>query len=203
MPGQANPLGVVIDAAAGKIYWANLGSCCSGPGDIRSAGLDGSNPVILVDQSTAGAVGVAGPAGLALDPGANKLYWANFGGFTIWNSSLTGAQPAQLDNFGAGFANFPALLKAPVSNPEISGGPKVGNELTCLPYFAPDLLGAFLYRAPVPGTVAYEWKKGNTVVGVASTLRPTSSGDYTCAVTATNQAGTTAQTSAVKKVKDK
>ncbi|MGA8927249.1 MAG: hypothetical protein WB462_13600 [Solirubrobacterales bacterium] len=197
VPGQANPIGVAIDAAAGKIYWANLGSCCSGPGEIRSAGLNGSNPVTLVDQSTAGAAGVAGPAGVALDPGANKLYWANFGGGTIWNSSLTGAQPAQLDNFGVGFANFPVLLKKPVSNPEISGGAKVGKELTCRPNFAPDLLGAFLYRAPA--TVQYQWSTG----AVTETITPTSAGDYTCTVTATNQAGTTVKTSAVKKVKAK
>jgi hypothetical protein len=201
VPGQANPIGVAIDAAAGKIYWTNLGSCCNGPGEIRSAGLDGSNRVTLVDQGTAGAAGVAAPAGIALDPGANKLYWANFGGFTIWNSSLTGAQPAQLDNFGAGFANFPALLKAPVSNPEISGGAKVGKELSCRTNFAPELLGAFLYRAPA--SVAYTWTKDGSSIATGATFTPTQVGNYTCTVTAANQAGTTAGTSAVKQVKAK
>ena len=29
---EANPIGLAIDPAANKIYWADLGSCCSGPG---------------------------------------------------------------------------------------------------------------------------------------------------------------------------
>ena len=136
VPSQANPIGVAIDAAAGKIYWTNLGSCCSGPGDdpVRESGR--LEPRTLVGPKYCWRGGVAGPAGVALDPGANKLYWANFGrGVKIWNASLTGARPAQLDDCSA--AGSPKLPRAAESrargHPAISGGPKVDNELTCRP----------------------------------------------------------------------
>ena len=42
-----------------------------------------------------------------------------------------------------------------------------------------------------------------TEVATTRTYTPTLAGDYTCTVTATNQAGSTSQTSSVKKVKAK
>jgi hypothetical protein len=68
-------------------------------------------------------------------------------------------------------------------------------------HFAPDLLGAFLFRAAQ--TVAYQWlRNGEPIDGATqATLTPSQDGDYTCTVTATNHAGTTKQTSPVKKVK--
>lgn len=77
-----------------------------------------------------------------------------------------------------------------------------GKELTCQNgTWAPDLLGAFLYRAPKD--FSYRWQSGVTVVANTRIYTPTVAGDYTCTVTATNQAGSTSQTSAVKKVKNK
>lgn len=199
---DSRPIGVAVDPAAstaGRIYWA---SCNDGA--IRGAGLNGLTPA-TPDATDLVSGQNACPAGVALDPSANKLYWANFlGDGGVWNSSLTGAGPAQLvSQVGSGSSlwNFPALLKTPAfERPGISGGPKINNALTCQVQFAPDLLGAFLYRAPQ--TVHYQWKNGNVPVGGDSaTFTPIAAGDYTCTVTAANQAGTTVQTSAVKKVK--
>ncbi|HKN43934.1 MAG TPA: hypothetical protein VJW23_08410 [Propionibacteriaceae bacterium] len=95
-------------------------------------------------------------------------------------------------------------MKKPVNagRPAISGGAKTGKELTCQNgTWAPDLLGAFLYRAPA--SFAYQWKKDGSDIATGPTFTPNDPGDYTCTVTATNQAGPTSQTSNVKKVKAK
>jgi DNA-binding beta-propeller fold protein YncE len=194
---ENNPIGVAIDPAAGKIYWTDLGNCCSGPGQVRVGNLDGSgSPSTLFDNE-------AGPGGLAIDPGANKIYWATFGPGVIRSGPLDGSAPASTLFSGESASLFAALLKAPVNTgrPAISGGAKVGKELTCQNgTWAPDLLGAFLYRAPA--SFAYQWKlDGMDIAATSATFTPTAAGDYTCTVTATNHAGSTSQTSSVKKVK--
>jgi DNA-binding beta-propeller fold protein YncE len=195
---ERNPIGVAINPAAGKIYWTDLGSCCSGPGQVRVGNLDGtSTPSTLFD-------GEGGPGGLAIDPGANKIYWATFGPGVIRSGPLDGSAPASTLFSGESFSLFAALLKSPVNTgrPEISGGAKVGKELTCQNgTWAPDLLGAFLYRAPA--SFAYQWKRNGGDIATGPTFMPNLAGDYTCTVTATNQAGSTSQTSSVKKVKNK
>jgi DNA-binding beta-propeller fold protein YncE len=195
---EDNPIGVAIDPAAGKIYWTNLGQCCSGPGQVRVGNLDGSgSPSTLFANE-------AGPGGLAIDPGANKIYWANFGPGVIRSGPLDGSDTASTLFSGESFSLFAALLKTPLNTrrPEISGGAKVGKDLMCQNAWAPDLLGAFLYRAPA--TIDYQWKRNGVSVGTNSaTFSPPVAGDYTCTVTAANQAGSTSLTSAVKKVKVK
>ena len=147
-----------------------------------------------------------GPSGPAIDPTANKIYWAS------WQSGVgdPGREPrrhaaASTLFSGESTSLFAALLKAPATTerPAISGGAEVGSELTCQNgTWAPDLLGAFLYRAPA--SFAYQWQRDGTQHRRRGdpTFTPTAAGDYTCTVTATNQAGSTSQTSAVKKVKE-
>jgi hypothetical protein len=143
---------------------------------------------------------VAGPAGVAIDPADGKLYWANFGGGTIWSANLAGTSPAQLVGPGPGgaFSNFPVLLRVPEGSepPAISGVAGVGEQLTCSAgSWAPDLLGAFLFRAP--HSFAYQWQLGgNDIAGAsASQFTPTGPGGYTCRVTAANHAGDASQSS--------
>ena len=61
--------------------------------------------------------------------------------------------------------------------------------------WAPDLLGAFLYRAPQ--SFAYQWSRNGAEIGGATDPSYTAyvPGDYRCRVTATNEAGSTSQTS--------
>ena len=92
------------------------------------------------------------------------------------------------------------LLRAPSGTgpPTISGEAKVGEELSCSEGdWAPDLLGAFLFRAP-RSSFEYQWLMDGGEIGgeTAATFTPTEPGSYTCRVTASNQAGSSSQTSA-------
>jgi hypothetical protein len=82
------PVGVALDPARGRIYWANGGRAVAGePGSIWSASLDGSGSAPL----PTGAATVANPAGIALDPAAGRIYWANSGGDKISFAKLDGS----------------------------------------------------------------------------------------------------------------
>ncbi len=186
---ESNPIGLAIDPAANKIYWANLSS-----GAIRVANLDGSGTASDLFGSE------ASPAGVAIDPAANKIYWGNFGSGAIRVANLDGSGTASDLFTGQGLANFPVLLRAPTGTgpPTISGEPRVGEELSCSQgNWAPDLLGAFLFRAP-RSSFEYQWLMDGGEIGgeTAPTFTPTEPGTYACRVTASNQAGSSSQTSA-------
>ena len=95
---------------------------------------------------------------------------------------------------------FPALLQAPQANgqaPAISGGASLGDALSCSPgSWKSNLDGALLFREP--RTFAYEWQlDGSDIPGATtSSFTFTEPGDYTCRVTAANEAGSSSQTSA-------
>ena len=195
--GEDNPIGVAADPAAGKIYWTDLNA-----GTVRVGPLGGSTvgaAQTLFNSST--------PSGPAIDPTTNKIYWTSWtsgSGIRVGNLDGTGTVSTLFS--GESAALFAALVKAPVNTrlPEISGGAKTGKELTCQKgTWAPDLLGAFLYRAPA-SFGNYQWQKDGSPIATGQTFTPSLAGDYTCTLTATNQAGSTpSQTSSVKKVKDK
>ena len=190
---ENNPIGVAVDSAAGKIYWTNLNS-----GEVRSGNVNGTGATTLFNSPT--------PSGPAIDPIAGKIYWSSWtSGNGIRVGSLDGSGVASTLFNGEGNALFTAILKSPenTGKPAISGGAKTGKNLTCENgSWAPDLVGAFLYRAPT--SFAYEWRRnGGPVISEGQTFTPQLVGDYTCTVTATNEAGSTSRVSSVKKVKDK
>jgi len=194
--GENNPIGVAADPEAGRLYWTNLNS-----DTVRVGPLGGSTvgaPQTLFDSPS--------PSGPAIDPTENKIYWAS------WTSSI-GIRAGNLDGtgsvstlFGGETAPvFAALLKAPVITraPRISGGAKVGRELTCdNGTWAPDLLASFLFRAP--SGFAYRWKRNGSNIAAAtgSQYTPNVAGTYSCTVRATNQAGSTSRTTPRRNVKD-
>ena len=99
-----HPLGVAVDTATGMIYWANFGGTtnyCSGPlsgvNSISFANLDGTGGGTL---NTSGAT-VSGPDGLAIDPSAGRVYWANDHANTISYANLSGSGGHDLNTSGA------------------------------------------------------------------------------------------------------
>ena len=189
--GGSGPQGVAIDAAAGKIYWANTTT-----NTIRVASLDGSGAAATLYTEAPG----SSPVGLAIDPAAGKIYWANSGVPAIRVANLDGSgAAATLFTEAVGSAPaFPALLRSPVGSgaPVIFGAAQLGQQLSCSQgSWASDLLGSFLSRAPA--SFAFQWQRdGADVAGAtSSTYPPTQPGAYSCRVTATNQAGSSSQTS--------
>jgi hypothetical protein len=193
--GQTMPVGVAIDPAAGKIYWADDGPF--GAGTIRVGNLSGSgSPQTLYAGGTS-------PEAVAIDPAAGKIYWADAvggalnGGF-IFVGNLNGSGSPKPLISGENYPSYLALLRSPqgTAAPQLSGGTGLGSPLVCSQgQWASDLSGALLYRAP--RRFAYQWtRNGTDIAGAMSTsYTPSTPGSYTCRVTASNQAGSTAQTS--------
>jgi DNA-binding beta-propeller fold protein YncE len=186
------PVGVAVDTAAGRIYWANQGG-----NKISFANLNGSGGG---DLATTGAT-VNTPTGVAIDPAAGRIYWGNFLSSSISYANLDGSGGADLPTAGAtsNHSVFPVLLQAPrgAGVPVISGGTVVGATLSCTQgSWAPGLVASFDYRAPQ--SFAYGWSNSGTpIVGAtSSSITASSPGSYSCQVTASNQTGATAQSSA-------
>ena len=188
--------GIAVDAAAGKVYWANS----TGFGTLSGANADGSGSGFDLPV-TFPPVSVEAPTGIALDPASGRIYWGNRNGGGVAAADLDGSDASFLNASGATVSNatYPVLLKAPVAGglPEVSSAAAVvGGELRCSAgQWAPDLLGAFLYRAPQ--SFAYEWLRDSTEIpgATSGTHTPGQAGSYSCRVGATNEAGTTSQTS--------
>jgi PQQ-like domain len=190
--GEDYPTQLAIDPAAGKLYWTNEFA-----GNVRVGNLDGTGAASSL-YSGEGDVG-----GVAIDPGSGKIYWSNWNLGTVRVGSLDGAAPAQSLYQGQSDPWFVALLRAPLGagSPQVSGPAGLGQTLTCSPgSWAPDLLGAFLYRAPQ--SLAYQWTVNDAPIPGATTssLLVSSPGDYRCEEIATNAAGSTTQTSAPTQV---
>jgi len=184
--------GLAFDLAGGRVYWARYSE-----DKISYAALNGSG---VGDLNTTGAT-VDGPFGVAVDPIAGRVYWANEQGAGISYANLNGTGGGNLDTTGGSLAlpAFPVLLKAPaaLAAPQAAGKSKPGSTLTCTAgTWAPDLLEAFLYRAPQ--TTALQWlKDGQPIPGAtAPTYAAGAVGAYSCQSSAANQAGSSSQASA-------
>ena len=190
------PFGIAIDAENGRLYWANLTS-------IAFANLDGSGDGGLVASSGAT---IKDPVGLAIDTERDRILWANYG-------STAKVSFANLDDSGGGdlvtaasASNnaYPLLQLAPRRNgaPTISGGTTVGATLSCSTgSWKSDDAGAFLFRAPQ--RFSFQWRVGGSAItgATASTFTAARAGSYSCTVTARNNAGAGAQTSAAHTVR--
>jgi low density lipoprotein receptor-related protein 5/6 len=96
------PDGVALDPAAGRIYWANVGT---GANAISFANLDGSGGADLTITGTM----VKTPIGVAVDPVAGKIYWGSFFD-TISLAKLDGSGGAVLDTTGASLSDPQGLV---------------------------------------------------------------------------------------------
>ncbi|HEY5977198.1 MAG TPA: hypothetical protein VIT85_05030 [Solirubrobacterales bacterium] len=221
------PYGIAIDAAAGKLYWADVN-----PERISVANLDGSQAVAIDKRG----LEMKAPYGIALDPEEGKVYAANVAGdnltFLRTDGSGGATVPVALPKNNA--PNMPVVYKEPraTSAPKLDARapltpkfkkkgrrkapsplPKlIGSSLTCAGgSFAPDLVEARLYRAPVTISRVVT-RDGEQISTVTSTVKPeggpqpvpmaisppiaSKPGNYRCQETATNAAGSTVQTTA-------
>jgi DNA-binding beta-propeller fold protein YncE len=189
--------GLAVDPVGGRLYLADQEA-----GALSYANLDGSGGG---DIDLTGAF-VLEPYGLALDPTLGKLYWGNYDqgseeregaiGFANVGGGGGGIDIATAPTAGP---QDPVILKGPTgaSVPTVTRDAKLRSHLTCSQgTWAGDFSGSNVYRAP--HTFAYQWAENGVPIpgATAATLDATKGGAYTCAVTASNQAGSASQTSA-------
>ncbi len=97
------PMGMTLDPAAGRVYWANWGPSDDPGHTIAYANLDGSGGGTLpIPQSI-----VDGPHGLAIDPAAGRIYWPNFNGDSIGWYDLDGSGSGLLNTGSAATVSGP------------------------------------------------------------------------------------------------
>ena len=84
--GRRLPDGIVVDLAAGHLYWTNMGNPVSNDGSIERSDLDGSNVTHIVPPGS-----TFTPKQLQLDEKNRKLYWCDREGMRIMRTNLDGS----------------------------------------------------------------------------------------------------------------
>ena len=97
--GCPHPDGVVVDVAAGHVYWTNMGVPSLNDGSIERADLDGKNRRFIVAPG-----GTFTPKQLHLDKANGKLYWSDREGMRVMRANLDGSQVEVLVQTGEGEA---------------------------------------------------------------------------------------------------
>jgi len=85
--GRRLPDGIVVDVAAGHIYWTNMGHPSANDGSIERADLDGKNVTNIIPPG-----GTFTPTQLQLDKKNSKLYWSDREGMRVMRSNLDGSK---------------------------------------------------------------------------------------------------------------
>jgi hypothetical protein len=91
------PDSLAVDAAAGYIYWTNMGVPHRNDGSIERADLDGGNRRFIIPEG-----GTFTPKQLHLEKKSGKLYWSDREGMRVMRASLDGSQVETLIQAGQG-----------------------------------------------------------------------------------------------------
>jgi hypothetical protein len=94
------PDGIAVDAAAGHIYWTNMGVPNLDDGSIERADLDGKNRRVIVPRGV-----TFTPKQIQLDKKNGRLYWCDREGMRVMRSNLDGSQIETLVEAGRGDAD--------------------------------------------------------------------------------------------------
>jgi sugar lactone lactonase YvrE len=81
------PDGIVVDVAAGHIYWTNMGVPNLNDGSIERAGLDGGDRKIIIPRGV-----TFTPKQLHLEKESRKLYWCDREGMRVMRADLDGGR---------------------------------------------------------------------------------------------------------------
>ena len=84
--GRKLPDGLVVDVAAGHIYWTNMGNPKKNDGSIFRSDLDGKNMITIVPPG-----GTFTPKQLQLQKKSRKLYWSDREGMRVMRANLGGS----------------------------------------------------------------------------------------------------------------
>ncbi len=84
--GRKLPDGIVVDVAAGHIYWTNMGNPSMNDGSIDRVDLDGGNLTNIIPAG-----GTYTPKQLQLDKKNGKLYWSDREGMRVMRANLDGS----------------------------------------------------------------------------------------------------------------
>jgi DNA-binding beta-propeller fold protein YncE len=85
--GRKLPDGLVIDAAAGHMYWTNMGNPKKEDGSIFRSDLDGKNMVALLPPGA-----TFTPKQIQLEKKSRKLYWSDREGMRVMRANLDGSK---------------------------------------------------------------------------------------------------------------
>jgi DNA-binding beta-propeller fold protein YncE len=84
--GRKLPDGLVVDIAAGHIYWTNMGHPKANDGSILRSDLNGRNMITIVPPG-----GTFTPKQLWLEKKSGKLYWSDREGMRVMRANLDGS----------------------------------------------------------------------------------------------------------------
>jgi DNA-binding beta-propeller fold protein YncE len=84
--GRMLPDGLVVDAAAGHLYWTNMANLKENDGSIFRSDLDGRNMTTIVPPG-----GTFTPKQLQIEKTTGKLYWCDREGMRVMRANLDGS----------------------------------------------------------------------------------------------------------------
>ena len=84
--GRKLPDGLVVDAAAGHMYWTNMGNPKKNDGSIFRSDLDGSDMISIIPSG-----GTFTPKQLQLEKNCGKIYWSDREGMRVMRANLDGS----------------------------------------------------------------------------------------------------------------